>query len=184
MGPPLAYVVCAAPLAPRSPELAGAIRDQGWDVTVVATPSAVEWIDADEVLERTGSPLVSVQRGHEEQRRGPRPRVVVACPLTFNTVNKLVAGISDTYALGVLNEAVSTGTPTIGVPLMSGRLWHHPALTASLATLGEWGVSLLDPATGEDGPRPVVSGDGARVASAFQADWLLNRLQKLGLLDA
>jgi hypothetical protein len=31
-------VVCAAPLARRAPDLATALIDDGWQVTVVATP--------------------------------------------------------------------------------------------------------------------------------------------------
>jgi phosphopantothenoylcysteine synthetase/decarboxylase len=36
----------------------------------------------------------------------PRADAVAIAPATFNTINKWVAGISDTFALGLLNEAI------------------------------------------------------------------------------
>ncbi len=41
----LALVVCAAPLARRAPDLAAALVDDGWGVTVVVTPAGSEWLD-------------------------------------------------------------------------------------------------------------------------------------------
>ena len=36
---------------------------------------------------------------------------MIVAPATYNTINKCAQGISDTYALGVLAEAVSLPSP-------------------------------------------------------------------------
>ncbi len=100
----LTVVVCAAPLAERAPEFAAALADAGLIVSVVATPAASGWIYHEEVTNVTGAPAATDYRSPDEPKRGPRPDVVVVAPATFNTLNKLAAGISDTYALGVVNE--------------------------------------------------------------------------------
>ena len=72
---------------------------------------------------------------------------------TFNTINKLAAGISDTLALGDLNEAVGTGLPVIAVPFPNQMLARHLAFAASITALKSWGVRLIfDP---ERHPLPV-----------------------------
>ena len=77
----------------------------------------------------------------------------MVAPATFNTINKLAAGISDTLALGLLNEAVGTGLPVIAVPFPNQMLARHPAFVTSIATLRSWGVRLIfDP---ERYPLPV-----------------------------
>ncbi len=73
---------------------------------------------------------------------GRRPDAVVAVPATFNTVNKWAAGIGDTLALGVLNEALGLGLPVIVVPYTSASLAAHPAFARSLAFLRDCGVTV------------------------------------------
>ena len=77
----------------------------------------------------------------------PPPDALVIAPATFNTTNKLANGISDTLALGLLNEAVGLGLPVMAVPWPNAPLARHPAFQRSVATLRDWGVTLiLDPA--------------------------------------
>lgn len=75
----------------------------------------------------------------------PRADAVVAAPLTFNSLNKWAAGISDTLALGLLNEALGLGLPIIAAPVVKEALRRHPAYGAATATLRSCGVHLLDP---------------------------------------
>ncbi len=67
----------------------------------------------------------------------------MVAPPTFNTVNKLAAGISDTLAPGLLIEAIGARQPVIAVPFPNQVLARHPAFTASIATLRSWGVRLV-----------------------------------------
>jgi phosphopantothenoylcysteine synthetase/decarboxylase len=77
----------------------------------------------------------------------PPPDAFVIAPATFNTINKLAQGISDTLALGLLNEAVGLGLPMVAVPWPNVALARHPVFVRSIATLREWGIRIvLDPA--------------------------------------
>ena len=79
---------------------------------------------------------------------------MVVAPATFSTVNKLAHGISDTLALGLLNEAIGMGLPIIVVPWPNLPLSRHPAFERSVADLRAWGLTLVyDPANlpGKDG---------------------------------
>src|SRR3954453_5470258 len=96
-GSPLALIVCAAPLAERADEVAAALLGAGWDVSVIATPAAASWVDSTGVAAVPGRQGAVEYRRPGEPRRGSRAAAVVACPLTFNTMNKLASGASDTY---------------------------------------------------------------------------------------
>jgi hypothetical protein len=65
--------------------------------------------------------------------------------MTFNSLNKWAAGFSDTLALGVLNEMLSTRVPIVAAPCVKSVLRQHPAYEPSLARLRNAGVNLLDP---------------------------------------
>lgn len=64
-------------------------------------------------------------------------------PATFNTLSKLAAGVSDTLALGLVNEAIGLRLPVIAVAWAGPALARHPAFERSLAALREWGVNVL-----------------------------------------
>ena len=159
-------VVCAAKPARRIGELVELIQRAGWTVCVVVTPSAAGWLDLDVLAAQTGYPVRSTYKRPDQPDLLPRPDAVIAVPATFNTVNKWVAGISDTLALGLLNEAIGMDLPVLAVPYTSPPLTLHPAYRRSLDLLGSWGVTVVgldesmrwsvvvDALTQAAGPRP------------------------------
>lgn len=145
-GPRWVYlVVSAAPPVLRIEEFIGALAAEGWSVCVIATPNAASWIDLDSLAAATGC-LIQVQaRSPRRQESLPRADVVVAAPMTFNSINKWAAGFSDTLALGVLNEMLGADVPILAVPCVKAVLRKHPAYDESVARLVDAGVSVMDP---------------------------------------
>lgn len=171
-------VVCAAPLAHHTPRLAAAIVEGGWALSVVASTNAEAWLDTAALSKVLGEDSVVLRpRRPEEARRRPRPTAVLAVPATFNTLNKLRAGISDTPALGALNDAVGSRVPLLVVPMVSERLVGHPAWPETCDWLAQVGVVVLDPVNGQIGSvTPLASGTGESTAAGFDprhlTDWL------------
>src|SRR5207244_8105281 len=85
----------------------------------------------------------------------PRPPdgLVLVAPCGFNSLNKLAAGIADNLALSVTAEAIGRGTPVIVAPSLNAPLLRHPRAVSSMATLREWGVSVIGPVDAGGGPR-------------------------------
>lgn len=157
-GSALTLVVCGAPLADRAKDVKAILTGAGWAVSLLVSDAGRTWVEPS-----------------DEDR--PRPDAVVACPLTFNTANKIVAGVMDTGATGVLCDALGAGVPIVAVPMVNTRLWAHPAWSTTLTTLGEWGVRLLDPANGSiESVRPVESGTGNEVSAAFDPQWIVTAI--------
>jgi phosphopantothenoylcysteine synthetase/decarboxylase len=152
-------VVCGAPLASRAQDLTAAAAAAGWEVALTVTSAAQQWTGA--AAQEPATRLTDA---------------VLVCPLTFNTANKWALGIADTEWLGVLNESLAAGTPTVAVPMVNETLWRHPAWEGTLGRLASAGLTLVDPSTGDPEPRPVPHRSGDDLADAFDPAWVLRLL--------
>ena len=165
----LALVVCGAPLAARAHDVAAALVGTGWSVTVIGSPASRGWLDIDGVRSVTGRPALFDQRW-AGQPGASRPAAVVVCPLTMNSASKAATGVMDTYASGVLCDALAMRLPLIAVVTVSTRLWSHPAWAGHLRTFAAAGVRFVSPTSGSVGPaEPVQSGTGDEVVAQFDA---------------
>lgn len=173
----MTLVACGAPLAARIPDLLVALMAAGWEPSVIGTPDSAAWLDAEAVSRLTGEPVRYDFRSPSQAKRTGEPTAVLVCPATFNTINKAAAGINDTYALGVLCEALGTGLPTVVVPMVNDKLSGHPAWPRSLDMLRTAGVTLLDIRSGRSGFEPVPSGTGGDAVAAFDPAWVVAALE-------
>ncbi len=144
---PVLYVIgCAAPPVLSIHVLIEAARTRGWDPCLVLTPAAAHWLEQGISLltDLTGHPVRSQYGLPGEPGQLPPPDAMLVAPATGNSINKLAAGISDTLALGLVNEAIASRVPTA----MLASLGHdqaHPAFPRSVAALRGAGVKLVLP---------------------------------------
>lgn len=142
-GPVLYAVVTGAPPAKDVGALVDLARRGGWRVCVVATPDAERFLDGDALAAATGYPVVSGWHRPGQAPRLPPPDALVVAPASGNTLAKLAAGISDSFALGVLVEAVGRRAPLVVAPFSNRAHLAHPAIVESVARLRSWGVTVL-----------------------------------------
>lgn len=145
--PVLYAVACGGPPAAQLGAFVGFAQQQGWDVCVIATPDGTKFLDAGRLAELTGHPVRSQYKQPDDPDVLPPADAFVVAPATFSTINRLALGISDTLALGLLNEGLGAGLPIIAVPWPNAALARHPAFQRNVALLREWGVGVIfDPA--------------------------------------
>ena len=140
--PFLQIVVCAAGVATDVGKLITAVQERHWDVSVVATPQGLSFLDAEAVEAQTGHPIRSAWRTPDQPRPTRPADAIAVAPATFNTVNKWAAGISDNLALGILCEAPAMGVPIAVLPYLNSAQAAHPAYRQSLERLREMGVLI------------------------------------------
>ncbi|MFE9244410.1 flavoprotein [Nocardiopsis sp. NPDC006938] len=170
----LYVVVCAAGPAGHVDRLIRLAQDRGWQVQVIATPSAVDFFDTVAVEELTGRPVRSQHRGPSTPR-SPRADAVVVAPASFNTINKLAAGIADNYALDVLNETIGLGVPVTILPFVNAAYAGRGPFRRSVAALEEEGVGVL---MGEGGFVPHPIGQGSDAFDRFPWKSALENVEK------
>jgi phosphopantothenoylcysteine synthetase/decarboxylase len=141
---PVLYIVaCGARPTADLPAFVTWTISQGWDTCVVLTPSALRFADPARLAGLTGHPVRSDYKRPEDPDVQPPADAFTVAPCTFNTVNKWAAGISDTLALGLLNEALCSGAPIAAAPNPNVILARHPAFARSVAFLRDCGVHVL-----------------------------------------
>lgn len=139
----LYLVVSGAPAPEGIPGLITACLEAGWRVVVFSTPTGMRFIDSAELESMTGEPVRSEYRMPGSGKATPPADAVLACPLTFNSVNKFANGHADNFAVGLLCEMVGYGIPTVVVPHCKPQLAKHLAFGKSVKTLRRMGVQVL-----------------------------------------
>ena len=139
------YIIgSAAPPVRQLDEACALARTHGWEPCIILTPLAAGWVDLEMLRAATSQPIRTVPRRPDEQDPLPKADAVLAAPLTFNTINKWAAGISDNLALGLLNELLVAGPPIVAAPCAKKALRAHPTYGPSLHTLEAVGVTIVD----------------------------------------
>jgi phosphopantothenoylcysteine synthetase/decarboxylase len=141
---PVLYVIaCGGRPAGHLPAFVTKLQANRWDVCVIATPSALKFMDTVRLTELTGHVVRSDYKQPDQPDVLPPPDAMVVAPATFNTTCKWAHGSSDTLALGLLNEAIGLGLPVVAVPNPSTALAKHPAFLESVSRLRTWGITVL-----------------------------------------
>jgi phosphopantothenoylcysteine decarboxylase len=126
----LYHVVCAAPRARYAGELVHRAQGEGWTVCVIATPSALAFIDVLALEQQTGFSVRSDYAPPGSEDLVPAAAAMVVCPAT------------------------------VAAPAVNDAQAAHPAFARSIAELREMGVTVLygpgvyEPAPPGTGGRP------------------------------
>ena len=146
--PVLHLIACGAQPAADLEPFVKTCQRQGWDVWLIATPSALKHLDKDALAELTGHGVCVDHNRLDEPSALPPAGALAVVPASFKTVTKLAYGDCQTFALGLLNEAIGLGLPILAVPAPNEALARHPAFGESIARLRAWGVIVLFDAYG------------------------------------
>jgi phosphopantothenoylcysteine synthetase/decarboxylase len=138
------YLIISGAVAPEGvPALVEQLQAAGWRVVIFSTPIGTRFADLAELERLTGQPVRSEYRMPGTGSPVPPSDAVLACPLSFNSVNKFAHGHADNFAIALLCEMTGYGVPTVVVPHCKPQLASHPAFVASLETLRGMGVRVL-----------------------------------------
>lgn len=146
---PTYLIVTGASVARRTPEVLRALAPVAGRVLTLLTPGARRVISPRELALVPGHRIIESYFDAAILPR-PAPGVVVISPCTFNTLNKLAAGITDNLALSIAAQAIGRRAPLVVAIAVNTPLWTHPRARESAATLRKWGCTVLDPVATDD----------------------------------
>jgi phosphopantothenoylcysteine synthetase/decarboxylase len=150
---PLLYaVICGVSNAASSYDFISDVIDDGWQVCVITTPMGARFVDTAHLAGLTGHPVRSAYKDPGDPDVLPPADAFVVAPASFNTVNKLANGISDTLAVGVVCEAMGNRQPIIVAPWMNRALAGYGAYARSIGCLRAEGVRIVLTDQTEPGP--------------------------------
>lgn len=163
----LLIVPCGAAPAADISTLITTAQHAGWSAAVTATPSALQFLDGAVIERMTGaSPRTGFDTTSDrsQTRTVHKADAIIIAPATYNSINKLAAGIADTYALTVLAELVGLGVPTVIVPFVNAALAARHPYRNALQSLGAEGVRIVGP---DDQWEPHEPGTGGQQQQRF-----------------
>jgi phosphopantothenoylcysteine synthetase/decarboxylase len=150
--PTIVLGVTGSIAAYRAAELLRLMQTRGWDVHVVMTRGATEFVGklTFQTLSRN-SVGVDMFAGDMDWRPehiaiSERADVLVIAPCTANVMAKIAHGIADDL---LTCTVLACPAPLVIAPAMNVHMWNHPATQANLAILRERGVSFVDVAEGD-----------------------------------
>ena len=141
--------VCGGIAAYKACELVRRLRAAGNDVTVVPTPSALQFVGAATWEALSGHPVsTDVFTDIPSVKHvavGQQADLVVIAPATADILARAGSGMADDLLTATL---LVTRAPVLMAPAMHTEMWTHPATVANVATLRSRGVVVVDPAVG------------------------------------
>lgn len=125
---------------------------EGAEVQVVMTSSAKEFITPLTMSTLSGRPVVSEffnnadGTWHSHVELGLWADAMVIAPATASTLGKMASGIADNM---LVTTYLSMKAPVFVAPAMDLDMYAHPSTQRSIATLKEYGVRVIEAASGE-----------------------------------
>lgn len=136
----------------KAAELVRLMTKRAWDVSVVMTRAAAEFVAplTFQTLSRrpVGVGLFDEKDGwHPEHiSYADRADVLVVAPCTANVMAKMAHGLADDL---LSCTALATAAPVVVAPAMNVKMWAHAATQENVAVLKGRGVTFAGPDEGE-----------------------------------
>ena len=124
---------------------------RGHAVRTVATQAALKFVGAATLegltREKVATDLFAPGEALDHINLSRWADLTIVCPATAHTLNRVAAGLGDDLA-GALLLAHDWKKPLLLAPAMNPMMWSHPATTASVAKLQQWGARFIRPGEG------------------------------------
>ena len=149
LGPEIVLGVGGGIAAYKSCELLRRLQDRGYQVTVVPTPSSLNFVGKATWEALSGRP-VNVQVWENVHTvphisLAEQSEYFVIAPATADLIARLAAGRADDL---LTNLVLASNSPKMLVPAMHPSMWLDPATVANVQTLRNRGFKVMDPEVG------------------------------------
>jgi phosphopantothenoylcysteine decarboxylase / phosphopantothenate---cysteine ligase len=145
-------IICGGISAYKSLELIRLLKKQGAEIKTILTKSAKEFVTPLSVAslsqEKVYDDLFNAENEAEMDHISLSrwADLIVAAPVTANTLSKLSAGSSNDLASTVI---LASDKNIFLTPAMNVRMWEHPSTKENLKKLKSYGYKIIGPEIGE-----------------------------------
>jgi len=133
----------------KSCDLLRRLRDRGFGVTVVPTPSSLNFVGAATWEALSGRKVTSeVFESVEEVRHvslAKKSDFIIIAPATADLIARITAGRADDV---LTNVVLASNSPILIVPAMHPEMWNDEATKSNINTLRARGYHVMDPDMG------------------------------------
>ena len=133
----------------KSCELLRRLQDRGYAITVVPTPSSLNFVGAATWEALSGRPVTTqVWERVDEVRHislAASADALIIAPATADLIARIASGRADDL---LTNLVLAVDTPILVVPAMHPQMWLDPATVANVNILRSRGFGVMDPEIG------------------------------------
>jgi phosphopantothenoylcysteine decarboxylase/phosphopantothenate--cysteine ligase len=133
----------------KSCDLLRRLRDLGFGVTVVPTPSSLNFVGSATWEALSGRKVTTeVFESVEEVRHvslAKKSNFIIIAPATADLIARITAGRADDLLTNVI---LASNSPILIVPAMHPEMWSDEATKSNVATLRSRGYHVMEPDTG------------------------------------
>jgi phosphopantothenoylcysteine decarboxylase/phosphopantothenate--cysteine ligase len=133
----------------KSCDLLRRMQERNYDVTVVPTPSALNFVGAATWEALSGKKVTTqVWESVDEVRHvklAAENDLILISPATADLIARIAMGRADDL---LTNLVLASNAIKVLVPAMHPNMWNNPATVANIAILQERGFHIMQPATG------------------------------------
>jgi phosphopantothenoylcysteine decarboxylase/phosphopantothenate--cysteine ligase len=133
----------------KSCELLRRLQDRGYSITVVPTPSSLNFVGAATWEALSGRPVTTqVWERVDEVRHislASSADALIIAPATADLIARIAAGRADDL---LTNLILAVDVPILVVPAMHPQMWLDPATVANVDVLKKRGFTVMDPEVG------------------------------------
>ena len=133
----------------KSADLLRRLQDRGYRVSVVPTPSSLNFVGAATWEALSGRPAHTQvwENVHEVTHisLAQKSGYFIIAPATADLIARIAIGRADDL---LTNLILASDVPKMIVPAMHPNMWNDPATKANVATLRSRGFTVLEPDTG------------------------------------
>ena len=133
----------------KSCDLLRRLQDRGYSITVVPTPSSLNFVGAATWEALSGQPVTTqVWERVEEVRHislAKKAESIIIAPATADLIARIATGRADDL---LTNLILAVDVPILVVPAMHPQMWLDPATQANVATLKARGYEVMKPDVG------------------------------------
>ena len=133
----------------KSCDLLRRLQDRGYAVTVVPTPSSLNFVGAATWEALSGRPVSTQVWENVHQIShisiAESAEFFLIAPATADLIARIAGGRADDLLTNLL---LATDLPTLIVPAMHPKMWKNPATLANVALLRERGYRVMEPEFG------------------------------------
>jgi phosphopantothenoylcysteine decarboxylase / phosphopantothenate---cysteine ligase len=130
----------------KSCDLLRRLQDQGFGVTVIPTPSSLNFVGSATWEALSGRPVTTtVWEKVDEVRHvslGSASDFIIIAPATADLIARIAQGRADDL---LTNTVLASSAPKLIVPAMHPAMWCNPATVANIQTLRERGFFVMEP---------------------------------------
>ena len=130
----------------KSCDLLRRLQDQGFGVTVIPTPSSLNFVGSATWEALSGRPVTTtVWEKVDEVRHvslGSASDFIIIAPATADLIARIAQGRADDL---LTNTVLASNAPKLIVPAMHPAMWSNPATVANVQTLRQRGFFVMEP---------------------------------------